>query len=80
MKFAVDSIVDEIAVLENIETKEKKEVNLSILPEDIQEGNILIFNNNNYIIDKQYESKRRESLREKLERLKALRKEDQEED
>ena len=77
MRFAVDSIVDEIAVLENIETKEKKEVPLEILPEEIQEGNILIYNNK-YIIDKQYESKRRETLREKLERLKALREEDKE--
>lgn len=78
MRFAVDSIVDEIAVLENIETKEKKEVPLSILPEEIQEGNILLYNEN-YTLDKQYETKRRESLREKLERLKALRKDDPEE-
>ena len=41
MKYAVDSIVDEIAVIEEIETGDKKEVSLEILPEEIQEGNIL---------------------------------------
>ena len=79
MKYAVDSIVDDIAVLEDLVTKEKKEVNLSILPEEIQEGNILVCENYEYYLDKQYEAVRRESLEEKLERLKALREEDTEE-
>ena len=79
MKYAVDSIVDDIAVLEDLVTKEKKEVNLSILPEEIQEGNILVYENYEYYLDKQYEAVRRESLEEKLERLKALREEDTEE-
>ena len=75
MRYAVDSIVDEIAVLENIETKEKKHVNLNILPEEIQEGNILILEET-YRIDKQYETTRRKTLEEKLEELKKLREED----
>lgn len=77
MRYAVDSIVDEIAVLENIETKEKKHVNLNILPEEIQEGNILILEET-YRIDKQYETTRRKTLEEKLEELKKLREEDTE--
>lgn len=77
MRYAVDSIVDEIAVLENIETKEKKHVNLNILPEEIQEGNILILEET-YRIDKQYEKTRRKTLEEKLEELKKLREEDTE--
>ena len=36
MKYAVDSIVDEIAVIEEVETGDKKEVSLEILPEEIQ--------------------------------------------
>lgn len=78
MKYAVDSIVDEIAVLENIETGEKKEVNLSLLPENIQESNIVI-ESETYILDKQAEEERKETLEEKLERLKHLREEDTEE-
>ena len=77
MRYAVDSIVDEIAVLENLETKEKKHVNLNILPEEIQEGNILILEET-YRIDKQYETTRRKTLEEKLEELKKLREEDTE--
>ena len=79
MKYAVDSIVDDIAVLEELETKEKKEVALSLLPEEIQEGNILVYENYEYYLDKQYEATRRETLEEKLERLKALKEEDTEE-
>lgn len=79
MKYAVDSIVDDIAVLEELETKEKKEVNLEMLPEEIQEGNILVYQDNEYYINREYEAVRRETLEEKLERLKALREEDTEE-
>ena len=69
MKYAVDSIVDDIAVLEELETKEKKEVSLEMLPEEIQEGNILIYQDNEYYINREYEATRRETLEEKLERL-----------
>ena len=79
MKYAVDSIVDDIAVLEELETKEKKEVSLSLLPEETQEGNILVYENYEYYLDKQYEAIRIETLEEKLERLKALREDDSEE-
>ena len=79
MKYAVDSIVDDIAVLEELETKEKKEVSLEMLPEEIQEGNILVYQDNEYYINREYEATRRETLEEKLERLKALREEDTEE-
>ena len=51
MKYAVDSIVDDIAVLEELETKEKKEVSLEMLPEEIQEGIILIYQDNEYYIN-----------------------------
>ena len=77
-KYAVDRIVDEIAVIENIETREIKEVNLELLPEEIQEGNILIYQDNEYFIDRQYEATRRKTLEEKLEELKRFRQEDQE--
>ncbi len=78
MKYAVDSIIDEIAVIENLETQEKKEVSLELLPEEIQEGNILLYNDNEYYIDREYEVKRRQTLEEKLEQLKKFREEDQE--
>ena len=78
MKYAVDSIVDDIAVIEEIETGDKKEVSLEILPEEIQEGNILAYRDGEYYIDKQYEAVRRQSLEEKMEELKKFREEDTE--
>lgn len=78
MKYAVDSIVDEIAVIEDIETGDKKEVSLELLPEEVQEGNILIYQNNEYYVNKEYEAVRRQSLEEKMEELKRYREEDTE--
>ena len=78
MKYAVDSIVDDIAVIEEIETGDKKEVSLEILPEEIQEGNILAYREGEYYIDRQYEAVRRQSLEEKMEELKKFREEDTE--
>lgn len=78
MKYAVDSIVDEIAVIEDIETGDKKEISLELLPEEVQEGNILIYQDNEYYINKEYEAVRRQSLEEKMEELKRFREEDTE--
>lgn len=79
MKYVVDQIVDEIAVLENIETQEKKNVNLSLLPDNIQEQNVVIEETEvKYTLDKKEEETRKETIEEKLERLKQLQSEDQE--
>lgn len=78
MKYAVDQIVDEIAVIEDIETGDKKEISLELLPEEVQEGNILLYQDNEYYINKEYEAVRRQSLEEKMEELKRFREEDTE--
>ena len=78
MKYAVDQIVDEIAVIEDIETGDKKEISLELLPEEVQEGNILLYQDNEYYINKEYEAVRRQSLEEKMEELKKFREEDTE--
>ena len=69
--FAIDRIEDEIAVLENLETKEKREIHRELLPSSIHEGAIVKFNNNSYILNETEEEKRR---REILERFRNLRK------
>ena len=78
MKYAVDQIVDEIAVIEDIETGDKKEISLELLPEEVQEGNVLLYQDNEYYINKEYEAVRRQSLEEKMEELKRFREEDTE--
>lgn len=74
MKYAVDRIVEDIAVLENISTGEIIEMNVKELPKNIHEGSIVINKDNGFIIDEDLELLRKESLRERLERLKNLKK------
>ena len=67
MKYAVDSIVDDIALLENIKTKEKKWVNINLLPSIIHEGSILD-ENYNILINEEIDRERK--IKERFERLK----------
>ncbi len=62
MKFAIDRIENNIAILENLKTKEKKEISIQLLPSDIKEGMIIIKNNDKYYIDKDEEIKRRKRI------------------
>ena len=55
-----------------LETKEKIERIIYYLPENIHEGSILVYENEEYRIDSDLEMSRRESLRERIDRLKAL--------
>lgn len=70
MKYAVDRIEGNIAICENLDTKEIKEVELNLLPKRIKDGTILIYENNKYKIDKNEEEKRRLAVLEKFNRLK----------
>lgn len=69
MKFAVDRIEGEYAILENVETGEKREELLTFLP-IVKEKDILIFEDNLYKKDDAERQRRMEEIREKLERLK----------
>ena len=69
MKWAVDRIEDNIAILENIDTLEKKEVAISLLPSSIYEGSILRYQNNTYIADISEEEIRRKLIEEKFRKL-----------
>lgn len=69
MKYAVDRIENSIAILENVANGEKKEVALEELPDNIKEGNILIFDNENFVKDEQEEIKRRENIKNRFNRL-----------
>lgn len=70
MKYAVDRFEENIVILENIETGEIIEVAREILPVEIHEGSILIFKNEEYLMDEDTEKERRMSLRERMEKLK----------
>lgn len=68
MKYVVDEIINDIAKLENIETKEIKEININLLPPNIKEGNVVI-EGKTYTIDKEEEQKRNNSILEKFKNL-----------
>lgn len=70
MKFAIDRIESNIAILENLETKKRVEVSIDLLPENSKDGTILIYKNNNYIIDESSEIERRKSIMNKFNKLK----------
>ena len=68
MKNAVDKIEENIAVIENLETKEKKEINITNMK--IKEGDILVYIDGVYVVDVKGRENRLKKLREKLDRLK----------
>ena len=70
MKYVVDHIVDDIVVLEQIDTKDIIEVNKNSIPFKVKDGNILIKENNSFHLDSEEETKRKDKLQEKLNRLK----------
>lgn len=70
MKYVIDRIEDNIVVCENLETKEMIELDKSLLPEKIKDGNILFFENNEYKLDLNEEELRRQRIRERFNRLK----------
>ncbi len=72
MKYAIDQIIDNIAILENIETKEKLEVDTKLLPKNVKEKNVLVEKNGKYFKDKKEEEARLKRIEEKLKRLQNL--------
>lgn len=69
MKWIIDRFEENIVILENEETKQKKEVEKSILPLEIKEGSILIEHNHTYFLDVDSERKKRKEIEEKFKRL-----------
>lgn len=76
MKYAVDRIIEDIVVIEDIQSGKIIEVNKKNFPKDIHEGSIIVNKDNEFILDITEEENRRESLRERLERLKKLKNKD----
>lgn len=69
MKWIIDRIEENIAILENEETKEIKEIDSSLLPYSIHEGSILLFQNNKYQELKKEEQEKRKKVEERFKKL-----------
>lgn len=70
MKYAVDRIIEDIVVLEDLENGNILEVNIKKLPDGVHEGSIIIYKDDNYTLDTKLEENRRTSLRDRLNKLK----------
>ena len=68
-KYAVDRIEGKFAVLENLETNEIKLVELILLPV-VKEKDILIYQDDFYMIDDKERRKRQRLISEKLKKIK----------
>lgn len=70
MKYAIDRIEKDIAICENLETKEIIEINTTVLPNNIKDGSIIILENNEYKLDLNEEEIRRKRIQERFNKLK----------
>jgi len=70
MKYAIDRIENNIAICQNLETREEVEISLNCLPTNIKDGTIIVFKENKYEIDLNEEELRRRKLRERFNKLK----------
>ena len=70
-KYAVDRIEGNFAILENIDTKEIKMVELLLLPV-VKEKDILVYKDDLYMIDNEERRKRLDVIKEKLDKLKKV--------
>ena len=68
MKYTVDEIIDNNVVLIDL-TGNKKNVSISVLPCDIKENDVVIFNNNRYVKDEIEKEKRIETIKSKMDML-----------
>lgn len=73
MKYCVDRIEGEIAILENLTTNEIIEVSMEHLPENVKETNILNLIDGIYTLDLKEEEQRKINIRSKFDRLKKKR-------
>lgn len=69
MRYVVDRVVDNIVVLENMSNRDIIEVSVTDVPENIKDGNILIKQDNKFILDKETEKERRKNIRDKFNKL-----------
>ncbi|MBQ9314688.1 MAG: DUF3006 domain-containing protein [Clostridia bacterium] len=69
MKYIVERIEEKIASLENVETGEIKNFNISEIPFVIREGDVLIFNENVCNTDEEERRIREERIKNKMKNL-----------
>ncbi len=72
MKYSVDRIEDNIIILQDLDTKEIKEVSKKDISIRVKDGDILVYKDNKYKKDINLKEDRIKLIQEKLNKLKGL--------
>ena len=72
MKYSVDRIEDNIIILQDLDTKEIKEVLKKDIGIRVKDGDILVYKDNKYKKDNKLKEDRIKIIQEKLNKLKGL--------
>jgi hypothetical protein len=72
MKYSVDRIEDNIIILQDLDTKEIKEVLKKDIGIRVKDGDILVYKDNKYKKDNKLKEDRIKLIQEKLNKLKGL--------
>lgn len=72
MKYAVDRVEENIIVLENITSKEIKEINKKSINFEVNDGDILIYKDNKYYKDNKSKEERIKLIQDKLNKVKNI--------
>jgi hypothetical protein len=72
MKYCVDRIEDNIVILQDLDTKEIKEVLKKDIGIRVKDGDILVYKDNKYMKDNKLKEDRLKLIQEKMNRLKGL--------
>ena len=72
MKYSVDRVEGNIVILQDLDTKELKEVSKKDIKLRIKDGDILLFKDNKYLKDNKLKEDRVKLIQDKLNRLKNL--------
>ena len=69
VKYVIDRIENDIAILEGLETRKIINVSLSKLPKNVLESDVLNFENGKYVLYEKTKLERLEIIRRKMDKL-----------
>jgi hypothetical protein len=72
LKYVVDKIEDNIVVLENVKTKDIKYIHTNDINFKVEESDVLIYENKNYIKDNKAKKDRLKIIQDKLTNVKKI--------
>ena len=70
MKYAVDRIEKDLAICQDLETREMLEIKLEILPDGIKDGDIIRKENDVFVFDTEEKKSRIDIIKAKMAKLK----------